>query len=302
MKINIINKLIICLIALNMVACTKQNEVPINVEDKINLYDNVGQSHNEALDYIYRKTFNVNSTTSYNDVKKEIINYFLNVQPIFNDKAYCSNFCSTDEFDSDIKLSISSKSILTEKTLNSNKYSIQQINTLKDLDNIIDSDKSDFDNLLFRITELENVSKKNLTKSDLPFILMTISIAKSSLSYWHSYKGQEWLNSLKNKPIQQVGEIKTLTNLKPLNIAQPSVDWSNVAKADIAGFLLGFPAGAIEGAQVGAVALGIETAGLAALPGLLIGGAVGGTATGLVKATAASSAALAAEYLWNWLS
>jgi hypothetical protein len=66
MKINIINKLIICLIALNMVACAKQNVVPINVADKINLYDNVGQSHNEALDYIFRKTFNVNSTTSYN--------------------------------------------------------------------------------------------------------------------------------------------------------------------------------------------------------------------------------------------
>lgn len=79
------------------------------------------------------------------------------------------------------------------------------------------------------------------------------------------------------------------------------VDWSRVAKADIAGFLLGFPAGVVEGAQVGAIALGLETAGLGALPGLLIGGAVGGAATGLTKAAAASGTVLAAEYIWGLL-
>jgi hypothetical protein len=159
------------------------------------------------------------------------------------------------------------------------------------LSGILSNNESSLDETLNAIYRLEDDAQANVDNPELPFIFCMTRLAKHSLEYWNSSKGEVWLDKI-NEIASSVGQNSIA--------ARPHVNWKVVATADVIGFLAGAPAGFNTGAVIGGLALGIETGGLAAGVGATLGGLAGATVTGLTGAIGASGHALALELIANW--
>lgn len=281
--------------ALTLASCDKETNSTLNdeiVKPIINRdvpsifipedFDFFGEAHNTCLDTVFSRTFLLNPNTTYQEVMQTCNEYCFQEHPIISQTIGDISNEFGEVNDNIIMVAINANSIIDLQNLYESKISFDQVQALQDLDKIINNNL-EFESLIENIESFEQNIRFTLIDEDIPFIFLATSLAKKSFTYWHSPRGQQWYDILKNN--------SSLPNFPE------AVDWHNVAVADIAGFLAGFCGGAVTGAQIGAVALGIETGGLGALPGAIIGAGIGGSATGLVSATKASACTLAAEMI-----
>lgn len=124
---------------------------------------------------------------------------------------------------------------------------------------IMDDKNLDLNESIKRLHQIESEVKNSCSLEEQNLILITTSIGKNSLRYWHDNLN-EWTSTLE--------DIYDL----PTRILRRWFSWKAVAKNDVA-----YGAG---GAVAGAIVGGSVTMGAATIPGYVaggIGGAVGGS-------------------------
>lgn len=251
-------------------------------------FDFIGEAHNSGLDYVYYNAVEQNYNLKYEDVRTASLFYFDNIYSLTLGQA-SSNY--RENHDLIVKLSVESNSILPEG-FDYSSFSEEEITFLTELDRIID-EETDLNTKIRKIDLLNTeIYNSDLEDNQLAKLYMTNSIAKNSLTYWGGESGKKWFITF---PDDNSGN-----NPNPTYPVANAIDWENVAKADIAAFLLAFPAGAKAGAIKGAIVLGLASGGTGAVTGAIIGAIGGGAAAGISAAVAASGAVLAAEAIVSW--
>lgn len=263
-------------------------------------FDFIGEEHNNGLDYVFSTTIAKNNSLTSDDVLNTVDRYVYEISPLFKGSTDNRNDLFNNETRSLLKSAVSSKSIIINRAFLLNKLTTNQFNFIEKLDMIFSITSIDLQ--LKEISSLKEEAISKLNDNEIAFVLSTLSLAESSLKYCSSDKGALWMNS-----ILQIGNsraAKLQTNISRENISNViksnKIDWHNVAVADVAAFLIGFPSGINAGAVIGGVTAGIASGGIAAGVGAILGGVVGGSASGLASAISASSVVLAAEIIVDW--
>ena len=253
-------------------------------------------SCNKGLDYIYDNTFGKNKTTRLSDVLHAADKYVFEESPITNKSKDDRSKLFSAEHRAFLKVAVSTTSIITNRELLLKKLTPAQLGMIEKLDAAFSlptyKEKQD------RITDLSNEAIATLNENE---VLSSLSLAKHSLAYWEGAKGKQW-NDRINQFYSTSNGIQVGMNGVGSNehVQVNKIDWHNVAVADVAAFIIGFPGGVQVGALVGGITAGIASAGITAGLGAVLGGVVGGTASGLASAISASGIALAAEVAVDW--
>jgi hypothetical protein len=259
----------------------------------------IGEAHNKALDYIFEKTFSVNPNTSYADVIKSVDEYVFEINPETKRSKDDRSFLQSQEFKQNVTSAIHATSLLDDNLNLKSKLTPAQFEMVRKLDAIFSEES--YEKRIKQIENLEAEAIHKLNDNEIVYILAVTNLAKHSMEYWNSEKGQLWLTKIKGNLSVSVNN--TAVNSIPENrkaLFSGDINWRDVAKADVIAFGVGFPAGVQVGALVGGVTAGIASGGITAGLGAVLGGIVGGTASGLATAIAASGLALAAEVITSW--
>lgn len=285
-----------------LLGCKKTTDTNVvNQVKKIELtpttFDFVGQAHNDGLDYVFDNTFSKNPNSKFKDIKDASVKYVFEV----NDNTKASkddrNQFETTAFKDLIRKATKAKSLdLTENNINKT-ITKNQADFNRRLNNELTNTKNTYEVIVANITELEKSAIKEFGEDEIIYALCLSSVAKHSIEYWNTAKGEKWFKHF-NKPFKPIGS----TNSNNLAANRASIDWHNVAVADVLGFGAGFPSGVTVGMVAGGLTAGVATGGAAAGIGAVLGGLVGGSATGLAGAVTASAATLAAEVVVSWFS
>lgn len=268
----------------------KTQHVLENIKLNADNFDFFGTTHNDALDYIYDNTFAINPNTNFNDVKNACSDYLYRVNPqtkISNDDKTIFNKA---EFKNLIKSAVNSNSIFIDSVQLIKRLTVPQYNMIRRLDQLITSTSLTFENRIAEIRKLEDEAINTLNDNEIVYFLCTSNLSRHSLAYWNSEKGKRWIETIN----------KNYNNNATTYSA--SIDWHNVAVADVAAFAVGFPAGVNVGMIAGGLTAGIASAGITAGVGAALGGIVGGSVSGLATAISASAVTLAAEAVVSWFS
>jgi len=280
--------------------CNKSNnDVPSNQSIKISstTFDFIGEAHNKGLDYVYSQTFENKSNTKLIDVLNATDKYIFEQSPLTKGSKDNRIRLFTSENLALLKASVASKLIILNRTELQKKLSPAQFSIIEKLDLIFLLPT--YEERQQKIKDLKNEVIINLNNNEIVYILCTLSLAEYSMSYWNSEKGKQWKDRITQLYATGKTNIQIKTNgiNKNQNIRANKIDWRNVAVADVAAFIYGFPAGINVGALVGGVTTGVATGGIGAGLGAVLGGLVGGTASGLASAISASAVVLATEFI-----
>jgi hypothetical protein len=280
--------------------CNKSNnDVPSNQSIKISstTFDFIGEAHNKGLDYVYSQTFENKSNTKIIDVLNATDKYVFEESPLTKGSKDNRIELFTSENLALLKASVASKSIILNRTELQKKLSPAQFSIIEKLDLIFLLPT--YEERQQKIKDLKNEVIINLNDNEIVYILCTLSLAEYSMSYWNSEKGKQWKDRITQLYATGKTNIQIKTNgiNKNQNIRANKIDWRNVAVADVAAFIYGFPAGINVGALIGGVTTGVATGGIGAGLGAVLGGLVGGTASGLASAISASAVVLATEFI-----
>ncbi|WP_116788033.1 hypothetical protein [Flavobacterium psychrotrophum] len=253
-------------------------------------FDFIGEAHNSGLDYVYDNAIKNNGNLKYADIKGASLYYFDNIYNLTKGNAK-QNY--TPEHDTIVKISVESNKLMPAGH-DYSSFSKEEISFINNLELIIDENSDIVD----KIKKIDLLNKKiymsDLEDNQLTRLYMTNSVAKSSLTYWNSSKRDKWLDTFPiGNPASPTGPTYPITTMG-------KIDWSNVAKADIAAFLMAFPFGVKAGAIKGAIVLGLASGGTGAVAGAIIGALGGGAAAGATAAVGASAAWLGAEAIVSW--
>ena len=89
------------------------------------------------------------------------------------------------------------------------------------------AEKQTFEATQNQIIALEASAKTTLSEDELPVILVSTSIAKSTIVYWHDNL-DKWVSLLNTGSNVSTQSLKT-------NVADPGFSWRNVGASDVAG-------------------------------------------------------------------
>lgn len=248
----------------------------------------IGETHNNALDYIYNNQISNNINSNYEDINNSGIHYIFNVDENMKLTSDNPQLLQTSEQKANIKYIVENAGVLSMseiimkyKTITENQKKYIDL-----LDQAVNSSNLTYDNIIRNIKQIEEDAINELSDNEIVYFLGMSSVAKSSLEYWNTSRGEKWFTSygIAFKPI---GSFSTNTANK--------ISWRNVAIADIVAFGYGFPSGVTVGMVAGGLAVGVGTAGVGAGIGAVLGGLIGGSASGLAHAAVASGLTLGAE-------
>jgi hypothetical protein len=309
MKKNVMKRnpvLIKCAIALvALFGCMKSSNfnysATINNINNINSksFDFIGVEHNRGLDYVFSNTLQNNNPT-FVDVLKSVDKYVFEVSPITSASKDNRDELFNSETRALLKSSITSRSIIIDRTALIKKLTPAQFSMIEKLDGAFSL--PDVKLQLSEIKSLKEEAINTLNNEEIVFVLSTLSLAEYSLTYWSSSKGEIW----KDRIMQISNSRSTYLHSKAnsanvhLEIKANKINWHNIAAVDVAAFIAGFPAGINVGVIVGGLTVGIATGGIGAGVGAVLGGVVGGSASGIAAAIGASSLVLASELIVDW--
>lgn len=257
-------------------------------------FDFIGKSHNDGLDFVFENTFQKNRFSTFEDIKMSSVNYVFNVNPNTKLSKDDKSYFSSPAFDELLRKMARATSIDLDENGIENTLTDKQKKFIKSIGVQLTNNSLTFDVIVKNIETLERVAIKELDENEIIYALCVSSVAKHSIQYWNTESGRKWY-AFFGKPFQPIGTFN-------LENSARAIDWHNIAIADIVGFGQGFPAGVTVGMLAGGLSLGVPTFGGASHIGAVLGGFVGGTATGLTKAVATSALALAAELIVSYLS
>ena len=299
MKINpVLIKGVIVIVAL--FGCMKSSNIyysaaTMNINSKS--FDFIGLEHNRGLDYVFSNTLQNNNPT-FDDVLKSVDKYVYEVSPITSASKDNRDELFNSETRALLKSSITSRSIIIDRTTLIKKLTPAQFSMIEKLDGAFSL--SDVELQLSEIKSLKEEAISTLNNEEIVFVLSALSLAEYSLIYWSGSKGEMWKDRIMEISNSGQGSSKINGENINMNVKSNKIDWHNVAVADVSAFIVGFPAGVNVGAIVGGLTAGIASGGVAAGIGAVLGGIVGGTASGIATAISASAIVLASEFIVDW--
>ncbi len=139
----------------------------------------------------------------------------------------------------------------------SDKLSESQIQLLSDIEDVFSNSTGDFDEVVSKLDEIENLAISSLTEEEALPVIAGVEVGKESLQYWKENIG-EWEQAISEGGTCQLRWFS----------------WKEVAGSDVAG--------AVGGAVGAAVVNAIPGAGQVGYAGAVLGGAAGTSATDAV--------------------
>lgn len=250
----------------------------------------VGETHNNALDYIYNNQILGKISSNYDEINNTSIHYMFNVDENMKLTSDDPQSLKTQEQKAKAKFIIDNSVVLSmsEIVAKYNKISENQKKYIDLLDTAVKSNSLTYDVIISNIEDIERNAIEELSDSEIVYFLGVSSVAKSSVKYWNTNSGEKWFTSY-NIPFQPIGTISENT--------QGRVNWRNVAIVDLVAFAAGFPSGVTVGMVAGGLAAGVGSGGILAGVGAVLGGLEGGSASGLAAAATASAIRIGAEQI-----
>lgn len=284
---------ILSILAFSLISC-RQNEVSTSEKEytKRELFNTenfkfFGKAHNEALNYAFAHIDTKNiSKLSYYDIESRTNFYF---DEIYEPTSRFKEQVKDIHYEKLVKSTLKTNSLVEiakqKKSLEGKSLGSLEANYIGDLEDILDDSNGNFTPIPQQIDNLNQqiVDDPTLTEDEMCFLLLTNSIALYSSEYWYTDES----SSLKQK----------LKMAKGSEYAK--INWDDVARADIGGFILGFPAGAKAGLIRGAIIGALSGEGVGAVPGAIIGALGWGAASGARAAAAASGVAAVSWAIWG---
>ena len=300
MKINpVLIKGAIIIVAL--FGCMKSSNIyyssaTMNINSKS--FDFIGVEHNNGLDYVFSNTLQNNNNPRFSDDLKSVDKYVYEVSPITSSSKDNRDELFNSETRALLKSSITSRSIIIDRTALIKKLTPAQFSMIEKLDGAFSL--PDVELQLSEIKSLKEEAINTLNNDEIVFVLSSLSLAEYSLIYWSGSKGEMWKDRIMEISNSRQGSLKINGENINMNVKSNKIDWHNVAVVDVGAFIAGFPAGVNVGVIVGGLTAGIASGGVAAGVGAVLGGIVGGTASGIATAISASAIVLAAEFIVDW--
>ena len=253
--------LIISLVFL-FLSCDKENSSDVQL--LIAKYDSIGIMHNQRLDSM------LVAIKKYKKYSKHISFEEATIICKKNNAAFIENYYPQYEYKDKAlflaqlpmsKLSMKSKSQSLESgndttsiiPENDTLLSELQLSFLKELDIVLNDRDSVISSLMQRIEKIEENAIEQLGENELPLILATFSVAKSTLKYW-SENYNEWKNELQvdvqsvksslATPTPGNSRPSSPTDLDPTRKdnnppAKNQVSWKSAGVSDVGGAVAG---------------------------------------------------------------
>lgn len=250
----------------------------------------IGETHNNALDYIYDEHISNIHNIKYEDINNSSIYFMFNLDQNMKLTSDNPEGLNSTEHKAKAKFIVENSELLSmsDIILKYNTISLNQKKYIDLLDIAVKNSSLEYHEVISNIELIEKNAILELRDDEIVYFLCVSSVAKHSIEYWNTSRGQKWFNAY-NLPFTPIGTF----NSNP----QAKINWRNVAIADIIGFAGAFPAGITTGMVAGGLAAGVASGGTLAAVGAVLGGLVGGTCTGLAGAAAASALRIAAEQI-----
>lgn len=248
MKRKTLLSIVACLLTAAAVIVSCQREK--GPEEPNDIYERIGQLHNEGLDYAfeYMKACQTKVNVKLDQQQilakgLEAVDLFLTEKGILNSKTKTSSPLFIENYDG------------AGLTTGQKKY-------YEELIHVIVNKSLDYTNTQRAVEQVRMNVIANLPAQDAEILLYGIAIAKYSLEYWHE-------NADKWRTAGNINAFAYRVMTKGENPeGEDSLDWKEVAKGDVSG-------------AIGGAAAGILAGGVGAGPGALAGGVAGSVAAGV---------------------
>ncbi|WP_026712866.1 hypothetical protein [Flavobacterium daejeonense] len=245
-------------------------------------FDYIGIQHNQELEYVYAKLKEAKNTNKSALLLSSKSNAIDLISKIVTDRIKSQGFSQEEKnialsvMDSHSKVLKTGKISYTSSSKNASKiydeYSSSltsnQKEVLDDLQKLLGDRKATLNQTLEGIIELEKSASSRLSEKELFVIYCATSVAKATSKYWHT-NFTKW-KMLKSNKLLNTNTFKTSSVEEDL-----AYGWRDVLGDDVAGAI---------GGAVGAAVVNIAPgAGQVAYGSAIVAGALGNSATGIVK-------------------
>ncbi|TWR28479.1 hypothetical protein FPZ42_04465 [Mucilaginibacter achroorhodeus] len=235
-------------LSLTWAACQKGSNsgvAPTKFDQK--QFDEIGIVHNRSVDSTYRVLLAMKTNHQLNFSKDELVSFVRNgmlnnlkiqgtnpkVIIALNSALSGQSVIIKDNYARKIN-SISDVQITTYYTDSlAAKLTVNQKQVLDKLLYVMTDNSATFEETKSQINSLETNAKSELSDTELPAILASISVAKYTIVYWHD-NYDKWVSLLSSSNKVSTQSIKT-------NAAEagPGFSWRNVGAADVGGAATG---------------------------------------------------------------
>lgn len=188
-------------------------------------FDFIGQAHNDGLDYVFNNTFSKNLNSNFKDIKDASVKFVFEIN---NDTKLSKDNKSqfeTQEFKKLIKKSTESNSIVLGDYNIQKNITPKQTAFINQLSCELTNTSHTYDVIIEKIILLEKIAIQDLGEDEIVYALCVSSLAKHSIEYWNTSKGEKWFKHF-NKSFNPIGAVNN-------NNFAARIDYHNVAVADV---------------------------------------------------------------------